>query len=110
MTIIEAIQWLKLDKEMAEFDPLTRETTHRDNDRKKVAEALAIAIDAMEKRIPKKTDKVMDRTWGTKEKLDVCPVCGCYIPKIYFFEDGKNEPCKKMSYCEHCGQAILWEE
>ena len=72
--------------------------------------AYDMAIKALENRIPKKTNKVIDKTWGTKEELDVCPVCGCYIHKIYFFNDGKKEPCKKMSYCEHCGQAILWEE
>ena len=33
--------------------------------------AYDMAIESLEKRIPKKTNKVMDRTWGTKEELDV---------------------------------------
>ena len=98
MKIQEAISCLKTDKKYLK--------SHNICD----GEEIDIAIEALEKRIPKKTDKVMDRTWGTKEELDVCPLCGCYIRKIYFFNDGKKEPCKKMSYCEHCGQAILWEE
>ena len=98
MKIQEAISCLKTDKKYLKNNNICD------------GKEIDVAIEALKKSIPKKTKKAIDRTWGIKEKLDVCPVCGCYIPKIYFFNDGKKEPCKKMSYCEHCGQAILWEE
>lgn len=68
---------------------------------KPVFESIGLAIDALEKQIPKKPNRYCH--------LRLCPVCGSeYItrnlgtykyPKIY-----------PMSYCNNCGQAIDFSE
>ena len=68
-------------------------------------EALSVAIEALEKQIPKKPNKTVDTSWGIKREVNVCPVCDYYLSEINFIGDGE-----KVSYCEVCGQAIDWEE
>ena len=67
-------------------------------------EALSVAIEALEKQIPKKPNKEVETSWGIKREVNVCPVCDYYLSEINFIGDGK-----KVSYCEVCGQAIDWE-
>lgn len=55
--------------------------------------ALGIAIQALEKQVPKKMH--LGTAWG------VCPTCDRIVETIQFF---------KPSYCPHCGQAVIWEE
>lgn len=62
-----------------------------------------IAIDALEKQIPKKSNKAIDTSWGIKREVHVCPVCDYYLSEMNFIGDGE-----KVSYCEVCGQAIDW--
>ena len=64
-----------------------------------------IAIEALEKQVPKKPNKTVDTSWGIKREVNVCPVCDYYLSEINFIGDGE-----KVSYCEVCGQAIDWEE
>jgi len=56
--------------------------------------------------IPKKPRKITDSTWGIHKKQAVCPKCDYYLGHVAFLGDGKG---KKITYCEHCGQAIDWE-
>lgn len=57
------------------------------------AEAVRIAIDALEKQIPKSPMSVKKRINAVYAK---CPVCLCSTVK--------------MPFCERCGQAIDWSE
>ena len=52
--------------------------------------AMEIAVEAMEKQVPKKPKIPMDAYW-------LCPTCGRKI----------NYP---FEYCVSCGQKICWEE
>jgi uncharacterized OB-fold protein len=52
--------------------------------------AMEIAVEAMEKQIPKKPRAPMDAYW-------TCPTCGRKV----------NYP---FEYCVSCGQKICWEE
>lgn len=67
-------------------------------------EALKIAVVALEKQIPKTPNSGIDRTWGTPTKEAICPVCDCALGHWEFIGGGE-----KITYCEHCGQAITWE-
>lgn len=70
-------------------------------------EAIRMAIEALEKQIPKPVQYVTDRTWGIEEQQPVCPECDGYLSHIVFItENGKRK--NKISYCEWCGQAIVW--
>ena len=60
----------------------------------------------LDRDIPKKPMEIMDSTWGTDKKQAVCPKCDYYLGYVSFLGDGKG---KKVTYCEHCGQAIDWE-
>lgn len=55
-------------------------------------EALTMAIEALEKQIPKKP-------YRHDADYYVCPNCDCQVVWQWF-----------ESYCEHCGQAIDWSE
>lgn len=67
-------------------------------------EALKIAVVALDKQIPKKPNSGVDRTWGTPTKEAICPACDYALGHWEFIGDAK-----KITYCEHCGQAITWE-
>ena len=56
--------------------------------------------------IPKKPREIMDSTWGIHKKQAVCPECDYYLGYVSFLGGRKG---KKVTYCEHCGQAIDWE-
>lgn len=60
------------------------------------AEALGVAIHALEKQIPKKPKKNFEKFSG------VWCVCGKYLGKGYFV----NKP----NYCPDCGQKLDWSE
>ena len=68
-------------------------------------EALKIAVVALDKQIPKKPTRGVDRTWGTPTKEAICPVCDYALGHWEFIGDAK-----KITYCEHCGQAIDWSD
>lgn len=61
----------------------------------KRAEALDVAIQALEKQIPKKPNKCI----GFTESLFVCPTCGRKQPIMY-----------EQYYCKECGQKLDWSD
>ena len=76
----------------------------------KRAEALDVAIQTLEKQIPKKPNKTIDSSWGVKKEVHVCPVCDYYLTEVHFIAPQKIESNKKITYCETCGQAIDWSD
>lgn len=72
---------------------------------KKQIDALDMAIEALMSQAPRPVESDIDRTWGIHKKVPVCPRCESYLTIMHFIGDGK-----KVSYCEHCGQAVSWEE
>lgn len=64
---------------------------------KRGSEALKIAVIALEKQIPKVAEHE-DGVWS------ICPCCGGSV-----CNDTEHAVNREVSYCEHCGQAIDWE-
>ena len=62
----------------------------------KLGEALSLAIEALDKQIPKKPIFEREQTspFGVDD-VPYCPNCRCDLPEV--------------SYCEKCGQRLLWE-
>ena len=92
MTYEEAISILTKDRALCLFNPLTGDVSPLNKDCRMSAEAMNLAIEALEKQIPKKPYK--DNENGVYEK-DHCPSCH----RSLFPND---HHCK-------CGQAIDWE-
>ena len=65
---------------------------------------LSMAVDVLTKQIPQKVEYGIDGSWGTEKEQPVCPVCDYFITRTHFIGEGK-----KVTYCDHCGQAIRWE-
>jgi hypothetical protein len=68
--------------------------------------ALEMAIQALEKQIPKKVKREFATMGGciTCFETDVCPACG----KDFYIEDlGQTMYC---SFCPDCGQALDWSD
>lgn len=61
------------------------------------AVAFEAAISALEKQIPKVAEHE-DGVWS------ICPCCGGSV-----CNDTEHAVNREVSYCEHCGQAIDWE-
>lgn len=74
-----------------------------------VADAMELAMEALEKQIPQQAEYVTDYTWAIGNKQPICPECERYISPIVFIPVEGVE-AKKISYCEFCGQAIDWSE
>lgn len=94
MTYEEAISILTKDRALCLFNPLTGDVGPLNEDCRMSAEAMKLAIEALEKQIPKKPRE-------TRCAL-MCASCGHKITE---------KGCKKLdrSYCKKCGQAIDWE-
>ena len=60
-------------------------------------EEMELAISAIEKQIPKVAEHE-DGVWS------ICPCCGGSV-----CNDTEHAVNREVSYCEHCGQAIDWE-
>lgn len=75
----------------------------------KYVKALNIAIEALEKQIPKKVVRVKLRPseYGSEYR---CPVCESDLIPIIFFNDDGTEPDEKISWCSGCGQKLDWSE
>ena len=69
-----------------------------------------MAIQALEKQIPKKPNKTIDSSWGVKKEVHVCPVCDYYLTEVHFIEPQKIESNKKITHCEPREQAIVWSD
>ena len=92
--IEKAIEALKMENELMQFDPMTGEIEPielQNQDNQDLYKANLIAISALEKQMPKKVIRVSNnRTDGCSE---------CYVE---FYE--------KFNYCPNCGQRLDWEE
>lgn len=87
MTPQEAINWIRLDIDMAKFDPFTGEEAYLNDDAKKVIEAMEMGIEALEKHVPKIITSPIAGGYA------ICPVCG--------------RKCENShDYCPWCGQRI----
>ena len=78
-------------------------------------DAMDIAIECIKKQMPKKVEWTLDYTWGVEKEVPVCPTCGYYLTPIQFIDADICEQtghCEflKISYCEHCSQAIDWSD
>ena len=93
MTYEEAISVLTKDRALCLFNPLTGDVGPLNEDCRMSAEAMNLAIEALEKQIPKKPCK--DNENGVYEK-EHCPSCH----RSLFPND---------HHCE-CGQAIDWSD
>ena len=99
MTYEEAISILTKDRALCLFNPLTGDGGPLNEDCRMSAEAMNLAIEALEKQIPKKPIIRKTEDYFGYVKYILCPSC----EKVEF---GFNQPC----FCERCGQAIDWGE
>ena len=67
-----------------------------------IEDACRLAIEALEKQVPKEPNYEGDGYWDGELVYDtwICPNCGKYYEVDY----------DNYKYCPECGQAILWED
>lgn len=66
-------------------------------------EARVIAVEALEKQVPKKPEIEQDDIFSDCYE---CPACGGFIGYVYDCKESQYQ----LTYCAGCGQAIDWEE
>lgn len=107
MTVEEAITILRKDRDLCLFNPMTGEEKPMNEDCRLSAEALTLAIEALEKQTPKKPVKseYLHSTPHGEEfaEMYTCPNCR------------KNRDLVELSrykddFCHRCGTAIDWSE
>ena len=106
MTESEAIEKLKNMRLYMQIEDENNDCKFTEDDYK----ANEMAIQALEKQMPKKPNKTIDSSWGTQKEAHTCPVCDYYLTEVHFIEPQKIESNKKITYCETCGQAIDWSD
>ena len=87
------------------------------------AEALGLAIQALEKQIPKKpilkngeSGSFVDYEDGhgeykvTKWQDWVCPICGWFVGQRYNRSQNHSHDQRKCNYCNECGKKIDWSD
>ena len=98
MTEIEAIEELKnsiISYEVQNPSNITCDLT---------TEVLDMAIQALEKQMPKKPDCIEDKMW-------CCPVCDNHLLHKWIKYPTKLMPkAEGLPHCMSCGQAIDWSE
>lgn len=108
MTTQEAIKQLEYDRGMCLFNPSTGEEEPMNDDCRKSAEALEIAIEALKRDVPVKPI-MMTTPRRTKffEYYDwKCPICNCFLA---YEEDGRHLIlAHEKSRCSNCFQLIDW--
>ena len=90
---------------------------------KKGAETLEVAIQALEKQIPKKPILKNEESGsfgdyedghgkykGTKWQDWVCPICGWFVGQGYNRSQNDSHDQRKCNYCNECGQKIDWSD
>lgn len=110
MTENEAIKVLQLNIELPFGSNISREATQ-------------LAIQALEKQIPKKpilkngeTGSFVDYENGhgeyrvTKWQDWVCPICGWFVGQRYNRSQNHSHDQRKCNYCNECGQKIDWSD
>lgn len=122
MTESEAIKELKED--IALYD---NETTRLDasigTPDRNLIDALEMAIQALEKQIPKKpilkngeSRSFVDYENGygeykvTKWQDWVCPICGWFVGQRYNRSQNHSHDQRKCNYCNECGQKLDWSD
>ena len=88
-----------------------------------IAEAMRMAIQALEKQIPKKpilkngeSGSFVDYEDGhgeykvTKWQDWVCPICGWFVGQRYNRSQNHSRDQRKCNYCNECGQKIDWSD
>lgn len=91
--VIDAIRWLSEEWKMLPYDS-------------EYKTLLIVAIDALDRRIPKKpkhTKGVLDKSGWKKS----CPVCGCGVGQN---ENDSYAYSDERDYCENCGQRLDWRD
>lgn len=71
--------------------------------------ALSMAANILNKQIPQKVVLETDHTWGIANKQPICPACDNGLTRVLFISDAADG-LKRVTYCEHCGQALDWSE
>ena len=89
MTIIDTIKWLKEDIDVREIFPIDGDTK---------LEVFKVAVDALEKQIPK---NVVNRGYFYGHTYH-CPICESQVKNRAY---GVND-----NYCRNCGQLLDWGE
>ena len=78
-------------------------------------EALGLAVEALEKQIPKKVNSKFSShaiydNGSYIDQLDIstfeCPICGVVLASG---EIDKSD-CVRIHYCDNCGQALDWSD
>ena len=100
MTRKEAITQLKMDRDLCSFNPMTGEEEPMNEDCRKSAEALEMAIKALERDTPM---KVNIEKWIYTQ----CP-SGCGYELSTHHGDGYYSIDKKLTFCPKCGQRLDW--
>lgn len=95
MTYEEAIELLKRNKPTSDPRKCGQE----------LCLACDIAMESIEKQIPKKVGKMKETDYGSPY---YCPECEAEIIPVEFFSLDGSEPKEKVSYCWKCGQVIDW--
>lgn len=109
MTPQDAINWIRLDIDMAKFDPDTGEEAYLNDDAKKVIEALELAIEALKKEVPQQPMKSIN-TFNENLYNLYCPTCGNHIAYGNSRVGTLNKFTKATDRCGYCGQKInFWE-
>ena len=96
MTNEEAISILTKDRALCLFNPWTGEDVPLNEDCRMSAEAMNLAIEALEKQIPKKPNDKFNVPYDILA-CGICPSCGRGVHS-------------DMKFCSECGQAIDWGE
>ena len=72
---------------------------------KRVVEARDMAINALEKQMPKKMNKeILSSNAFTQWRKYNCPICGCFL------YSGSYLPFSTQPYCYQCGQKLDWSD
>jgi hypothetical protein len=102
--IEKAIEVLKMENELMQFDPMTGEIEPielQNQDNQDLYNANLIAISVLEKQTPKEI--IYD--YGLNETR--CPRCNTIFG--YAYEEDETEDMYYAPYCYECGQCLDWE-
>ena len=103
MTESEAKKYMLIEKECINRD-CNRDCANCDivQDVEDLNNAYDVAINALEKQIPKKPDCIEDKMW-------CCPVCdNNLLPKWIKYPTRLMPKSEGLPHCMSCGQAIDW--
>lgn len=109
MTAIEAIEILR-------DTPIDIRSAREDDIHTLYATAQGVALEALEKQIPKKplddfsTHAIYDNDGNYLDQIDTrtfkCPICNHILAR----GEIETTDCAEIHYCDNCGQAIDWSD